>query len=101
MRPWNLHPINVRTNHVNTVVSIRTKKPEIVLNVFKADAARCEKADAGAVRGARGRIKAANGTCEMNKAMRGRSNMSFLYGQGHELPEFDDLVRTACGSGRI
>ncbi len=37
---WHLQAINVRTNHIHTVVSIGAKKPEIALNAFKANATR-------------------------------------------------------------
>ena len=40
IRSWHLHAINVRTNHVHSVVSIGEKKPEIALNAFKANATR-------------------------------------------------------------
>ena len=40
IRQWVLEAINVRTNHVHTVVAIGTKKPEIALNAFKANATR-------------------------------------------------------------
>ena len=39
-REWLLHAINVRTNHVHTVVSIGPIKPERALNAFKAYATR-------------------------------------------------------------
>ena len=39
IRKWTLWAINVRTNHVQTVVTSR-KKPELVLNAFKANATR-------------------------------------------------------------
>ena len=39
-RDWHLQAINVRTNHVHTVVAIGSKKPEIALNAFKANATR-------------------------------------------------------------
>jgi Transposase IS200 like len=38
MRQWNLHAVNVRTNHVHAVVAIGTNKPEIALNALKANA---------------------------------------------------------------
>ena len=38
IRGWRLQAINVRTNHVHTVVSIGDKKPETALNAFKANA---------------------------------------------------------------
>lgn len=40
IRKWDLLAVNVRTNHVHTVVSIGTKKPELALNAFKADSTR-------------------------------------------------------------
>jgi len=39
-RRWYLHAINVRTNHVHTVVSIGETKPELALNALKANATR-------------------------------------------------------------
>ena len=39
-RKWDLLAINVRTNHVHTVVSIGNKAPEFALNAFKANATR-------------------------------------------------------------
>ena len=35
-REWLLHALNVRTNHVHSVVSIGTVQPERALNAFKA-----------------------------------------------------------------
>ncbi len=40
IRRWQLQAINARTNHVHIVVSAGLKKPEIVLNAFKANATR-------------------------------------------------------------
>ena len=40
IREWFLQAISVRTNHVHTVVSIGSKKPENALNAFKANATR-------------------------------------------------------------
>ena len=39
IRKWHLQAINVRTNHVHTVVTAN-RKPELVLNAFKANATR-------------------------------------------------------------
>jgi REP element-mobilizing transposase RayT len=39
VRKWHLHALNVRTNHVHTVVTAYCK-PELVLNAFKANATR-------------------------------------------------------------
>jgi REP element-mobilizing transposase RayT len=40
IRGWYMQAINVRTNHVHSVVSIGKKKPEIALNAFKSNATR-------------------------------------------------------------
>lgn len=40
VRNWHLHALNVRTNHAHAVVAAGSKKPEIVLNAFKANATR-------------------------------------------------------------
>ena len=45
IRGWRLQAINVRTNHVHTVVSIGAKKPSIALNAFKANATRKMRED--------------------------------------------------------
>jgi len=39
-RDWYLHALNVRTNHVHSVVSTRGKKSSIALNALKANATR-------------------------------------------------------------
>ncbi len=44
-RNWILRAINVRTNHVHTVVSTGGKKPELALNAFKANATRQMRQD--------------------------------------------------------
>jgi len=44
-REWLLHALNVRTNHVHTVVSIGSIKPDRVLNAFKAYATRRMRLD--------------------------------------------------------
>src|SRR5437660_843950 len=40
IRNWHLHALNVRTNHVHLVVAAGEKKPDTVLNAFKANATR-------------------------------------------------------------
>ena len=44
-RGWILEAINVRTNHVHTVVKIGIKPPELALNAFKANATRQLRVD--------------------------------------------------------
>ncbi|HTH50741.1 MAG TPA: transposase [Pyrinomonadaceae bacterium] len=40
IREWKLFALNIRTNHVHIVVWAPDKKPELVLNAFKANATR-------------------------------------------------------------
>jgi REP element-mobilizing transposase RayT len=89
-RQWYLHAINVRTNHVHLVVSIGDKKPELALNAFKANATRMMKqagcwnrtyspwADKGSIR------------YLWNEKSVQRARDYVLYGQGDDLPDFDD-----------
>ena len=44
-RKWLLHACNVRTNHVHSVVSIGSKRPELALNALKANATRQMRED--------------------------------------------------------
>ena len=44
-REWELHAVNVRTNHVHVVVSIGQTKPEQALNSFKSYATRQMRQD--------------------------------------------------------
>lgn len=39
-RGWHLSAVNIRTNHVHTVVAAPGKDPDIVMNAFKANATR-------------------------------------------------------------
>ena len=39
IRTWHLHALNVRTNHIHTVVTA-SHKPELILNAFKGNATR-------------------------------------------------------------
>jgi REP element-mobilizing transposase RayT len=89
-RQWYLHAINVRTNHVHLVASIGDKKPELALNAFKANATRMMKqagcwnltcspwADKGSIR------------YLWNEKSVQRAIDYVLYGQGDDLPDFDD-----------
>ena len=45
IRRWLLRALNVRTNHVHSVVSIGYTKPELALNTFKANATRQMRED--------------------------------------------------------
>jgi REP element-mobilizing transposase RayT len=89
IRNWHLHALNVRTNHVHLVVATGDKKPDVVLNAFKANATRkmresgCWKsatspwADKGSKR------------YLWNEQSIARANDYVINGQGDELPDFD------------
>jgi REP element-mobilizing transposase RayT len=89
IRHWWLSAINVRTNHVHTVVSAN-RKPELVLNAVKANATRQLRQDAlwphsfspWADGGSKRRLWS-----EQSVA---RAIDYVLNGQGDDLPDFDD-----------
>src|SRR5882672_2254255 len=89
-RKWHLQAINVRTNHVHTVVSAGAKKPEIVLNAFKANATRQLRQDGlwthsfspWADKGSKRRL--------WNERSVAKAIDYVLNGQGDDLPDFDD-----------
>jgi REP element-mobilizing transposase RayT len=89
IRNWHLHAINVRTNHVHTVVTAN-RKPELVLNAFKANATR-ELREAQlwphwfspwAENGSKVRL--------WNERSVANAIDYVLNGQGDDLPNFDD-----------
>ena len=89
-RKWYLHAINVRTNHVHIVVYIGNKKPELALNAFKANATRMMRAT-GCWRRDRSPWADKGSTRYLwNEKSVARAIDYVLYGQGDELPEFDD-----------
>ncbi|HEY6806076.1 MAG TPA: transposase [Pyrinomonadaceae bacterium] len=89
IRGWTLLAINVRTNHVHTVVSAN-RKPELVLNAFKANATRQLREEGlwnhsfspWADKGSKRRL--------WNERSVDRAVGYVLYGQGDDLPDFDD-----------
>jgi REP element-mobilizing transposase RayT len=89
LRGWDLRAINVRTNHVHTVVSIGTTPPERALNAFKANATRHLRQ--------RGRwnqqhspwVDKGSRRFLWNERSIERAVEYVLNGQGDELPEFD------------
>jgi len=88
-RNWLLRAINIRTNHVHTVVSIGEKSPESALNAFKANATRQMREN--------GCWKSANSPWADKGSKRRLWNERHIElavdyvinGQGNELPEFD------------
>jgi REP element-mobilizing transposase RayT len=89
IREWSLLAMNVRTNHVHTVVSACNKKPGIVLNAFKANATRRLREDRlwtypfspWADKGSKWRL--------WNEQSVQNAIDYALYGQGDVLPDFD------------
>ena len=89
LRKWSLLAINVRTNHVHTVVTAN-RKASLALNAFKANATRALRqanlwspafspwADKGSDRNL------------WNERSVARAINYVLYGQGDDLSDFDD-----------
>ncbi len=89
-RKWHLHAFSVRTNHAHTVVSIGVKKPEVALNAFKANATRRMRED-GCWRMAHSPwVDRGSKRYPWNERSVGQAIDYVLYGQGEELPEFED-----------
>jgi REP element-mobilizing transposase RayT len=89
-RKWFLHAMNVRTNHVHTVVSIGSIKPERALNAFKAYATRRMRQDGNwqeshspwADRGSKRHL--------WNERSLALAIDYVVNGQGDELPDFEE-----------
>ncbi len=89
IRNWSLLALNVRTNHVHTVV-IANRKPSLVLNAFKANATRQLREwrlwphnfSPWADKGSKRKL--------WNERSVQRAIDYVMYGQGEELPDFDD-----------
>src|SRR5688500_3301937 len=89
IRKWFLHAMNIRTNHVHTVVTA-LKSPEIVLNAFKANATRKLRErklwthlfSPWADKGSKKRL--------WNEKSVARAIDYVLNGQGEDLPDFDE-----------
>ena len=90
IRKWSLYAMNIRTNHVHTVVSASQKKPSLVINAFKANATRQLREEGSwrhpfspwADKGSKRRL--------WNERSVARAIDYVLNGQGDDLPDFDD-----------
>jgi REP element-mobilizing transposase RayT len=88
-RQWRLQAINVRTNHVHTVVSATRHKAGLVLNAFKANATRQLRQDGlwahsfspWADKGSKRKL--------WNEQSVAKAIDYVLNGQGGDLPDFD------------
>jgi len=89
IRKWHLQALNVRTNHVHTVVTAN-RKPSLVLNAFKANATRKLREDhlwphpfsPWADKGSKRRL--------WNERSVANAIDYVLNGQGDDLPNFDE-----------
>jgi len=89
IRKWHLQAFNVRTNHVHIVVTANSK-PGVVLNAFKANATRQLRTEQlwphpfspWSERGSKVRL--------WNERSVANAINYVLYGQGDELPNFED-----------
>ena len=89
IRKWLLEAINVRTNHIHTVVSA-SRKASLVLNAFKANATRQLRQDGlwphsfspWADKGSKRKL--------WNERSVAKAIDYVLNGQGDDLPDFDD-----------
>jgi REP element-mobilizing transposase RayT len=89
IRHWHLHAINARTNHVHSVVSSGTKKPEIALNALKANATRQMRE-----RGCWPSLRSPWADKGSNRYLWNEESIAravdyVISGQGDDLPEFD------------
>lgn len=90
IRKWQLEAVNVRTNHVHSVVAAGNKKPGLVLNALKANATRQLRQDGlwiqpfspWADKGSKRRL--------WNERSVARAVDYTLNGQGEDLPDFDE-----------
>ena len=90
IRHWDLEAINIRTNHVHMVVSIGAKKPETALNAFKANATR-KMREAGCWQSERSPWADKGSKRYLwNERSVTQAIEYVLFGQGDELPDFDD-----------
>jgi REP element-mobilizing transposase RayT len=90
IRKWFLHAINVRTNHVHLVVAIGDKKPQLALNAFKANATRTMRTAGCWTSGVSPWADKGSTRYLWNERSVARAIDYVLYGQGDELPDFDD-----------
>jgi REP element-mobilizing transposase RayT len=90
IRKWHLYALNVRTNHVHTVVSIGRLKPERALSAFKANATRQMREDGGWDFDHSPWVEKGSKRCLWNERSVARAIDYVLNGQGDELPDFDE-----------
>ncbi|MDX6443380.1 MAG: hypothetical protein QOH71_454 [Blastocatellia bacterium] len=90
VRKWYLHAVNVRTNHVHVVVSIGLIRAERALIALKANATRRMRQDSCWRHAHSPWAEKGSKRCLWNERSVARAIDYVLYGQGDELPDFDD-----------
>ena len=88
-RKWYLHAVNVRTNHVHSVVSIGSLKPERAMTAFKANATRQMRQDGCWQYEQSPWVEKGSKRYLWNERSVALAIDYVLYGQGDELQDFD------------
>ena len=88
-RQWNLHALNVRTNHIHAVIAIGLIKPERALTALKANSTRQMREDGCWQHGHSPWAEKGSKRHLWNERSVSRAIEYVLYGQGDELPDFD------------
>jgi REP element-mobilizing transposase RayT len=89
IRGWVLKAINVRTNHVHSVVTAN-RKPELVMNAFKANATAMMIKSSLWQRGLKPWSRHGSTRYLWNERSVARAIDYVINGQGDELPNFDE-----------
>ena len=89
IRKWSLIALNVRTNHVHVVVTAALD-PELVLNALKANATRRLREDKLWPHSFSPWVRKGSKRRLWNEQSLARAIDYVLYGQGDELPDFED-----------
>ena len=89
IRKWSLLAINVRTNHVHTVVTANSKADQVLI-AFKANATRQLREDGLWRHGFSPWARKGSKRKLWNEQSIARAINYVLYGQGDQLPDFDD-----------
>jgi REP element-mobilizing transposase RayT len=87
---WHLHAVNVRPNHAHAVVCIGSVKPERALIALKANATKQLRQDKGWLQDSTPWAEKGSKRYLWNERSVGQAIEYVLYGQGDELPDFED-----------
>jgi REP element-mobilizing transposase RayT len=87
-REWILYAVNVRTNHVHTVVSIGDMRSELALNALKANATRQMRRDGYWNQSHSPWVDKGSRRNLWNQRSIDRAIDYIINGQGEELPDF-------------